>query len=134
MTVLNAIRIVLENHLNGAAGLPALAWPNVPYTRVENTPYIAVEFIPVLRRPAVAGPDPEQRYSGLLYLTILTPENRGAAAGMGYADTLLTRFPGNSSLTGATVNVSIQYSEAKLPLHDPPFYVIPVEVGWYAYA
>lgn len=136
MTATRAIRTVLETHLSTtpSPALPALAWPNVPYTPTVGTPYITVEFIPVLRRPVVVGPDPEQRHSGLFYLTVFTPESRGADAGLTIVDQLLTRFNGHTSITGATVNVSIEYSEAKMALHMPPFYAIPVEIGWYAYA
>ena len=82
----------------------------------------------------MAGPSPEQRFSGLFYLTIYTPEERGAAAGTALADRLLTRFNGSSSIVTANAIVRLEYSEAKMPLHDPPFYAIPVEVGWYSYA
>lgn len=165
MTITNAIRVALENHLNTtpaspAPTLPDIAWPNVPYTRVKGTPYIRVEFIPVLRRPAVVGPNPEHRQSGLFYLTVYTPEDAGADAGMALVDKLLARFNGHDSigplvawflsggkwrLTGiwedsldwnlpSAASVRIEYSEAKMPLHDPPFYAIPVEIGWHSYS
>jgi hypothetical protein len=138
MSVTNDIRVALENHLattpaTPAPALPAIAWPNVPFTRVEGSPFIRAEFIPVTRRPVVAGPNPEQRISGLFYLTIFTPEDRGAAAGMALADKLLVRFNGSSAIVASNVIVRIEYSEVKMPLHDPPFFAIPVEIGWYAY-
>lgn len=133
MTTINDIRVILESRLAGTAGLPAVAWPNVPFTPTPETTYIRAEFIPVLRRPSVAGPNPEQRFSGLFYLTIYTPDERGAAAGMTLADTLLARFNGSESLVTTNGIVRIEYSEVKMPLHDPPFYAIPVEVGWYSF-
>lgn len=134
MSSTNAIRIALENHLNTSTPtLPAIAWGNVPFTRAEGTPYIRAEFIPVARRPVVAGPDPEQRTNGLFYLTIFTPENKGANAGMVLADQLLARFNGSDAIVTDSVTVRIEYSEVKSPLHDPPFYVIPVEIGWYSH-
>ncbi len=135
MSKINAIRVALENHLNTSSpALPAIAWPNVPYTRVEGTPFIRAEFIPVLRRPVVVGPTPEQRTSGLFYLTVFTPEDRGAHAGMALADQLMARFNGSDAIVAANVIVRLEYSEAKMPLHDPPFFAIPVEIGWYAYS
>jgi hypothetical protein len=135
MSKINAIRVALENHLNTTSpALPAIAWPNVPYTRVEGTPYIKAKFIPVLRRPVVVGPTPEQRTSGLFYLTVFTPEDKGAHAGMALADRLMARFNGSDAIVAANVTVRIEYSEAKMPLHDPPFFAIPVEIGWYAYS
>lgn len=133
MTTLNDIRVILESRLAGTQGLPSVAWPNVPFTPTTGTPYVRAEFIPVSRRPSVAGPNPEQRLSGLFYITIYTPEERGAAAGMTVADTLLSRFNGSESLVTTNGIVRIEYSEVKMPLHDPPFYAIPVEVGWFSF-
>ena len=134
MSTANAIRIALENHLNTSTPtLPTIAWGNVPFIRAEGTPYIRAEFIPVVRRPVTAGPTPEQRTSGLFYLTIFTPENKGANAGMALADQLLARFNGSDAIVTDSVIVRIEYSEVKQPLHDPPFYAIPVEVSWYSY-
>jgi hypothetical protein len=139
MSVTNAIRVALENHLfttpaTPAPALPAIAWPNVPFTPTTGAPYIRADFVPTLRRPVVAGPDPEQRLSGLFMLTIFTPEDQGANAGMAIADKLLTRFNGSGAILASAVTVRLQYSEVKMPLHSPPFYVIPVEIGWYAYS
>jgi len=113
--------------------LPAIASPNVPFTPVEGTPYLRVQFAPVLRRPVVAGPDPEQRYSGLFFVTIFTPEDLGAGAGMAIADQLLDRYTGSDALLTQDAVVRLEYSEAKMPLHEPPFFAIPLEIGWYAY-
>jgi hypothetical protein len=163
MSKLNAIRVALENHLATTPAfpswflafgtwdasktwldappwlvlppaLPAIAWPNVPFTPVTGTPYIRADFVPTLRRPVVAGPDPEQRLSGLFMLTVFTPEAQGAAAGMEIADKLLDRFNGSGAIIASTVTVRLEYSEARMPLHSPPFYAIPVEIGWYAYS
>jgi hypothetical protein len=137
MTTLNHVRLALENHLNTATTSPTLpvrAWPNVVYTPVPGTPYIRAEVIPVNRRPVVLGPTPEQRLSGLFYLTVYTPEGRGAHDGMTLVDQLLTRFDGATSIVTANAVVRLEYAEAKLPLHEPPFYVIPIEIGWYAYS
>jgi hypothetical protein len=134
MTVLNDIRVALESHLADTyPPLPDIAWPNVPFTPTLGVPYLRTEFVPVLRRPVVIGPSPEQRLSGLYYVTVYTPEDRGAAAGMTLVDTLLARFNGSDAIVTTNVSVRLEYSEAKMPLHDPPFFAIPVEIGWYAY-
>jgi hypothetical protein len=135
MTKLNTARVALENHLatiSGAA-LPAIAWPNVPFTRQEGVPYIAVEFLPLLRRPVTTGPNPEQRRSGLFFMTIYTPQSQGAGSGMALAERLEERFNGSEAIVSGQTIVRLEYSEAKSPLHDPPFFAIPVEVGWYCY-
>jgi hypothetical protein len=139
MTTLNDIRVALESHLastsaSPAPALPAIAWPNVPFVPVTGNPYLRVEFIPVTRRPVVAGPNPEQRFSGLFYLTVYTPEEQGAAAGIALADKLMARFNGSDAVVTTNAIVRLEYSEAKMALHTPPFYAIPIEIGWYAYS
>lgn len=134
MSSLNAIRIALENHLaTTTPALPAIAWPNVPYSPTTGTAYLRARFVPVTRRPVTTGPNPEQRHSGLFMVNVYTPEDAGANAGMVIADQILARFNGSDAIVAPTVTVRFEYSEAKLPLHDPPFYVIPVEIGWYSY-
>ena len=134
MSNTNAVRVALESHLAATTpSLPAIAWPNVPYARAEGTPYLRAAFRPATRRPVTAGPSPEQRMSGLFYLTVFSPENKGANAGMAVADQLLARFNGSDSIVADSVTVRIEYSEVKQPLHDPPFYAIPVEIGWYSF-
>lgn len=128
-----AIRTALEKHLADTPGLPPVAWPNVPFTPSPGHSYIRAEFVPVTRRPIVMGPGPMHRAVGLFMLSVCTPERDGAGAGLALADVLLQRFNGSTTIQSPTVNVSIEYSEAKLPLHSPPFYVIPIQVGWYAY-
>jgi hypothetical protein len=134
MTTLNDIRVALESHLAGlATSMPPVAWPNVPFVPTTGTTYLRAEFIPVLRRPVTTGPDPEQRHSGLFYVTVYTPEEKGAAEGIGLADDLLSHFNGSDAIVTTNAIVRLEYSEAKMALHDPPFYAIPIEIGWYAY-
>lgn len=134
MSTLNNIRIALENHLaTSTPTLPDIEWPNVKYDPTEGTPYLQVRFIPVTRRPTTVGPTPEQRYSGLFTVNVCTPQNTGAAAGMALAEQITARFNGSDDIAGTGVTIRLEYSEAKLPLHQPPFYVIPVEIAWYAF-
>jgi hypothetical protein len=66
-------------------------------------------------------------------VNIYTPEDQGAEAGADLADRLLARFNGSDAIVTPDVIVRLEYSEAKMPLHEPPFYVIPVEISWYSY-
>lgn len=136
---MNAIRVALEDYLNDtpatpAPALPAIAWPNVPFHRVTGTSFIRAELVPIQRRPVVIGPTPQHMVSGLFYLTIYTPEDKGADTGTALADKLLSRFDSSTVVTAAAVSIYLAYSEMRKPLHDPPFYVIPIEIGWYAHA
>lgn len=110
-----------------------IAWPNAAFAPRPNVPYLTVQFVPTSRRAAVVGPDPEQRLVGLFFVNVYTPEMEGSGIGMTLADIIMARFDAASSLITPKIAVRIEYSEARLPLHDPPFFVIPVEIGWYAY-
>ena len=130
------IRLALQAHLvnTPAPALPTIDYDNVRFDQEPGVPYIQAQFAQLARRPAVRGPDPEHRYSGIFLLTVCTPENSGPTAGEEVADQLQERFNGASSIQGVDVNVSIEYSEAEMGYHRPPFYCIPVRVGWYCYA
>ena len=135
MSVMNDIRIALENHLaTMVPPPPAVAWPNVPFTRQEGQTFLVIDFQPLVRRPSTVGTDPEQRVSGQFFITVYTPEAQGASEGMLLADALLIRFNGASAVIAPKVVVRLEYSEVKRALHDPPFFAIPVEIGWYAYS
>lgn len=134
MTAVNAIRQALDAHLATATGLPVVAFDNVGFEQVPRTSHIRVQFIPTSRRPANRGPNPQHRHQGLYILTVCTEMDKGAGPALIVADLLLTRFNGSSDVAGATINVSVDYSEAQGSFRDDPFYCIPVQVSWYAYA
>lgn len=156
MSVYNDIRVALERHLSDtmlyaqwdegagawndaaptvppASDLLDIAWPGVPFAPLTGRSYLRVQFAPTARRPTVIGPDPEQRVQGLLFVDVFSPENRGALAGTSLADLIVRRFNGSSAIIAPNAVVRLEYSEARLPLHDPPFFVIPVEISWYSF-
>lgn len=118
---------------NQLTGSPAISVDNDDFKPVQNQAYIRAHFMPALRRAATAGPRPENRHSGTLMLMIHAPAYQGSGAALNLADELLERFDNHTSLLGVDANVSIQYSEVKDGASVPPFYVVPVEVGWYAF-
>jgi hypothetical protein len=113
--------------------LPGIARQNARFARAEGVSFIEITFDPVLRRAVTAGPDPEKRTSGLFYATVYTPEAVGSGAGFDIADQIVSRFDASSAILYPDVIVRIEYGEAKPALHTPPFFAIPVEIGWYAY-
>lgn len=133
MSIVNAIRQALDAHLATATGLPVVAFDNVGFEQVPRTSHIRVQFIPTSRRPANRGPNPQHRHQGLYIMTVCTEMDKGTGPALTVVDTLLTRFNGSSDVAGATINVSVDYSEAQGSFRDDPFYCIPVQVSWYAY-
>ena len=153
------IRAALESHLSNISGLPDIAYENVPYEPTTGQSFIKAAYIPVVRRPAVRGLNPQQEYRGIFSLNVYAPEGTGPAAcediaeklleGFeattdisfdGLSDSLLTESGGNlllesgdEILIDSVTKVSIDYAERDLALVDAPWYLIPVNIGWYIY-
>lgn len=132
MPIVNDIRATLDAALAAATDLPAIAFENAPFEQNAGTPHLRTAFFLTSRRPAVRGPDPQNRYQGLYQITVAVPTDQGSGAALEYADLLLTEFDGSSDIDG-TPTVSIEYSELGSPFYDDPFYCVPVQVAWYVY-
>lgn len=138
MTIINDIRACLDTRLSGTTGLPTIARQNVPFEPTTGTPFVKADLIPTLRRPAVRGLNPQQRYDGLYSILICTPEGLGSGAGYDIADLLLDRFNATTDISytnpsAQTYIVSIDYSEVRTSFLDSPFYCTPVTIAWYTY-
>lgn len=133
MTIINDIRACLDNRLAGTAGIPAVAYQNVPYEPTTGTSFIKVNTVPTSRRPAVRGLNPQQRYDGLYRILICTPENMGPGAGYDIADLLLDRFNAATDISFNGLIISVDYSEVRTSFLDSPFYCTPVTIAWYVY-
>ena len=132
------IRAALETHLAGTASLPDIAYENVPYEPTTGTSFIKVAYIPTVRRPAVRGTNPQQLYRGIFSLNVYSPEGAGPGAAEGVVEKLLERFEATTDISytngeAETIVVSIDYAERDLSLIDAPWYLIPVNIGWYIY-
>lgn len=138
MTIINDIRACLDTHLSGTVGVPTIARQNVPFEPTTGTSFIKADLIPTLRRPAVRGLNPQQRYDGLYNILICTPEGLGSGAGYDIADLLLDRFNATTDISytnpsAQTYIVSIDYSEVRTSFLDSPFYCTPVNIAWFTY-
>ena len=130
------IRAALEVHLSNKQGLPSIAYENVPFSPTTGQSYIQCRYIPTLRRPAVRGLNPQQRYDGVFQMLVYSPEGTGPATAEGYVETLLEAFEATTKInyTGSeTITVSIDYAERQQGFLDTPWYYIPVDIGWYTY-
>lgn len=133
------IRAALESHLSATASMPSIAYENVSFSPQTGSNYIRVSLIPTLRRPAVRGLNPQQRYQGVFAINCYAPEGKGPAAADDLANLVISAFEATSSIsfTNAeeeTIIVSIDYAERQQGFLDTPFYYVPVNIGWYIYA
>ena len=131
------IRAALETRLSNTAGLPDIAYENVPYEPTTGQSFIRVAYMPTVRRPAVRGLNPQQEYRGIFSLNVYAPEGAGPGACEDIVETLLESFEATTDITyndgSEDYTVSIDYAERDIGLTDAPWYLIPVTIGWYIY-
>lgn len=133
-SVINDLRAVLDNRLSGTSGLPDIVYDNVYYDRDNGTNFIEVQFRPTERRPAVRGLNPSHLYSGVYRLLVHTREDQGSGTAFDIADALIDRFESTTDITYNGNYVTIDFAEVSGAVYsDPPFFVVPVEIGWYSY-
>ena len=127
------IRSILETQLANVADTPEIAYENVSYNPTTGTSYIEVTYLPTSRRPSVRGLNPQQRYEGVFAVNCYAPEGKGPAEAETIAENVMGAFEATTSLTLNNVTVSIDYAEVKQGFLDSPWFVVPVNIGWYAY-
>lgn len=134
MTIMNDLRAVLDNHLNTASGLPTKVYDNQYYARTPGTSFLEVQFRPLTRRPAVRGVNPSFLYTGMYRVLIHTPEDQGSGAALDIADAVMGRFAATTDILYNGFYVTIDYAELPgVNYIDAPFFVVPVNIGWYSY-
>lgn len=134
MTVYNDIRAALEVKLGGIADIPYIQYQNVPYNPSTGTPFLTCSVIPTSRRPSEVGNSPFNRYQGIFSVMIYTPENRGPNANQLLCNKVLEAFPaGTHELSFGTQLVRVEYTEQLGSYKDSPWFITPINVGWYAY-
>jgi len=127
------IRAALESKLANIAGIPPIAFDNVPYDPTTGTSFIKSSYIPVTRVPAVRGLNPSQRYGGIYAVTVYCPEGNGPGVADGIANTVIENFEAATDVSLNNFNVSIDYAEREQGFLDTPWYYIPINIGWYIY-
>lgn len=138
-SVYDDIRAALEVKLSNVSGIPDIAYENVKYDPVAGSSYVVPRFVPVSRRPAVRGPNPQLRYDGVFRVFCHTPENTGPALADDLANSVMDAFEATTdiSFTNAsaeTVFVTIDYAERNNGIVDKAWYYVVVDIGWYCYA
>jgi hypothetical protein len=132
------IRAALETKLKAVSGLPSISYENSSYDRKNGTSYLETSFLPTLRRPAVRGLSPQQRYQGVFRVVCYAPEGTGPGAADELADKVLNAFEATTDASylnnsGENIIVSIDYAEREGGGLDTPFYYVPVNIGFYIY-
>jgi hypothetical protein len=139
MTIINDIRACLDYRLNTAVlGSLPIANQNQKFVPTTNQPFLKTTFVPTLRRPAVVGLNPQQRYDGIYNIVVCTPEGEGSGQAYDISDTLLGLFEATTDVfhpnyPSTDVIVHISYSELDNSFLDSPYFCTPINITWYAY-
>ena len=132
-SIYDDIRAALETNLISVSGLPSVGWENVQFSPTTGTPYVKPRLIPTRREPAVRGTNPQMFYQGIYRVECYVPEDQGPSAGDELADKIIDAFEAATDVSYSGTIVSIRYAEREMAEIDGPFYMIPVNIGWYIY-
>jgi len=138
-SIYDDIRAALEVKLSNVSGIPAIAYENLSFSPTTGTPFVQPRLIPVSRRPAVRGLNPQQRYEGVFRVFCYVPEGNGPSAADDLANKVLDAFDAATDISftnalGRTTIVSVDYAERDNGFIDNPWYYVAVNIGWYVYA
>lgn len=133
-SIYDDIRAALETKLNSVSGVPSISWENLQFSPTTGQPYVKPRLLPTRREPAVRGLNPQMYYQGVFRVECYVPEGNGPAAGDDLADKIIDAFEAATDVSYGGTIVSIRYAERESAEIDGPFYMIPVNIGWYIYA
>lgn len=132
-SIYDDIRAALEVKLSTVTDVPSIGWENAQFSPTTGQPYLKPRLIPTRREPAVRGVNPQMYYQGIFRVECYTPEGVGPSAGDDLADKIMEAFDATTDVGQASTIVSIRYAEREMAEIDGPFYMIPVNIGWYIY-
>lgn len=132
-SIYDDIRAALETTLSSVTDVPSVGWENTQFSPTTGQPYIKPRLLPTRREPAVRGLNPQMFYQGVFRVECYVPEGKGPAAGDDLADKIIEAFEATTTVSYSGTDVSIRYAEREAAEIDGPFYVIPVNIGWYIY-
>ena len=133
-SIYDDIRAALEVHLSQVVGIPEIAHENVSYSPTTGTPFVQPRLVPVSRRSAVRGLNPQQRYEGVFRVFCYVPEGNGPSAADNLANLVIDAFDAATDITLGGTRVSIDYADRGNGFVDSPWYYVSVNIGWYIYS
>lgn len=132
-SIYDDIRAALEVKLSTVADVPSIGWENAQFSPTTGQPYVKPRLMPTRREPAVRGTNPQMYYQGIFRIECYVPEGAGPSAGDDLADKIMEAFEATTDVSQGSTIVSIRYAEREMAEIDGPFYMIPVNIGWYIY-
>jgi len=133
MNVYNNIRAALEVQLSNITGIPYIIYQNTVYDPPTNTPFVTCSLFPTSRRPSEVGSNPFNRYLGLFSISVYTPESVGPKENQDLCNLILAAFPSTHDISHNGQIVRVEYAEQTGSFRDSPWFITPINIGWYAY-
>lgn len=138
-SIYDDIRSALEVKLSNVVGLPEIAYENVAYSPTTGTPFVKPQLVPVARRPAHRGINPQKRYDGLFRVYCYSPEGNGPSQVDDITNLVIEAFDATTDISftnssSQTTIVSIDYAERNEGRPLGGWYQSVVDIAWYTYA
>ena len=132
-SVYDDIRAALEVKLSSVSNLPSVAWENLQFSPTTGQPYVKPRLLPTRREPAARGTNPQMYYQGVFRVECYVPEGNGPSAADDLSDKIIEAFEATTDVSQGDIIVSIRYAEREQGELDGPFFMVPVNIGWYLY-
>ncbi|WP_163998677.1 phage tail terminator-like protein [Pyxidicoccus caerfyrddinensis] len=132
-TVLLDIQQALELHAQAVLAPvvgQAVAYPNVPFTPAEGTPWAKVDHLPARTAPAGAGVDSQTRRPGVFQVSLYFPYGQGTKACTDAAQAVCDGFKRGTSLTRGATTVRVQSVSPGPGGREDTWWAVPVSVWW----
>ena len=112
-----------------------IVYPNTEYTRVIDTPYCEIFFIPIEPDAAELGRRKTERVSGILQIDIYYPAVKGDGALLDTVDLLKLAFGRGDDLTygDSCVRIDGAYPIGSPGVEDDVWYKQIFQVDWNSY-
>ena len=133
-SIYDNIRAAFEVKLNSVTDVPSIAWENLSFSPTTGQAYVKPRLIPTRREPAVRGLNPQMYYQGIFRIECYVPEGNGPSTADDLADKIIEAFEATTDVSSGGTIVSIRYAEREQGELDGPFYMIPINIGWYIYS
>lgn len=132
-SVYDDIRAALEVKLSSVSSLPSVAWENLQFSPTTGQSFVRPRLLPTRREPAVRGLNPQMYYQGVFRVECYVPEGNGPSAADDLSDKIIEAFEATTDVSQGGTIVSIRYAEREQGELDSPFFMVPVNIGWYLY-
>lgn len=132
-TMQNIYRALSDRLLTAGFPTDDIAWPNAPYTPVQQRPFLSVQMSGYNRRPIGRGANATIEHRGTYQISVYHPAGTGMDEVAAAVDTLVDHFRRGETLTSGGSNVLIEVPSPTAPLIQSDWVHVPVVVQWMCY-